>query len=334
MKTEQAIQQAVLKDGRSPGHAAPHALRRIFGAHAPAIHRLMAADPGLADFVARQDKAGIHFLALAVSHHLPDRRAGLRDMAVLLRTLERAKLLRRILGRRPPPGLTGVLGKLGAAPMPAESYRRLVELLDEPAARKALTHARRITRTTLDGLAHLPPALRMLRLAAIAGKPLDRERLDYALAAVRRNRPDLDDTALRASLKAVKDADDVHRWLDHLLTRLPFATPPWEGDGQLRPVRNRRELKEVAGRFRNCLAGHHMLDAVLGRKFFYVWEGGEPCVVEVSPDDLVGWRIGEIEGVDNTAPGPETRARVVTRLARHGIAYFGESGIGVWDDFL
>lgn len=174
----------------------------------------------------------------------------------------------------------------------------------------------------------------MPRLARIAGKLEDRERLDYALAAVRRNRPDLDDTALRASLKAVMDADDVHRWLDHLLTRLPFATPPWEGDSRLRPVRNRRELKEAAGRFRNCLAEHHMLDAVLGRKFFYVWEGGEPCVVEVSPDDLVGWRIGEIEGVDNAAPGPETRARIVARLARNGIAYFGESGIGVWDDFL
>lgn len=332
MKTEQTG-LAVGPKAKAARDEAHHALRRIFGAHAPAIHQLLMADPGLADFVARQDKAGIHFLALAVSHHLPNRRSSLHEYAIMLRSVERGKLLRHILGRRPPPGIAGVFGKLGAAPMPAESYRRLVELLDEPAARKVLTHARRITRTVLDGLAHLPPALRMLRLAAIAGKPYDRERLDYALAAVRRKRPDLDDTALRASLKAVKDVCDIGRWVDHLLTRLPFAAPPWQGDSRLRPIRGRRELKEVAGRFRNCLADQ-VLDAVLGRRHFYVWEGEEPCVAAIRHDALIGWRIDEIDGTDNKKPTPETRARIMARFARAGIPDFGEAGIDVWGDFM
>jgi hypothetical protein len=333
MKTEQTIQQTAPKDGRLSSHAPPHALKRIFGPHAAAIHGLMGADPGLADFVARQDKAGIHFLALAVSHILPESQAGLHDMAVMQRTLERGKLLRHILGRRPPPGLTGVLGKLGVAPMTAQNYRRLVELLDDPAARKVLTHARRIGPAMLDGLAHLPPSLRMPRLAGIVGIPENRDRFDYALAAIRRKRPDLDDMALRQSLNAVKEVYDIGRWVDHLLTRLPFAAPPWQGDSRLRPIRDRRELKDVAGRFRNCLADQ-LLDAVLGRKHFYVWDDAEPCVAAIRHDALIGWRMDEIDGVENRKPSPETRARILARFAGVDILDFGEAGIGVWGDFL
>ena len=320
--------------GKTARLRAPHALCRIFGSHAAAVHQLIAVDPGLADFVARQDRAGIHFLALAVSFGLPDRRADLCRLAVMLRTVERVKLLHHILGHRPPAGLAGIFGRLAAAPMPSESYRRLAELMKEPSARKVLAHARRITRQMLDGLAHLPPTLRMPHLARIAGRAETRERLDYALAAIRHKRPDLGELALRASLNAVREADDISRWLDHLLSRLSFPAPPWEGDRLLRPILDRSDLRETAKRFNNCLAEHHLLDAVLGRKFFYVWENDEPCVVEICPDDLIGWRTGEIEGVDNAAPSPGTRADIVTRLAANGIIDFGGHGTGVWDEFL
>ena len=226
-----------------------------------------------------------------------------------------------------------MLGKLGAAPMTGQNYRRLVDLLGDPAARKVLTHARRIGPAMLDGLAHLPPALRMTRLAVIVGNPENRERFDYALAAIRRKRPDLDDMALRQSLNAVKDVYDIGSWVDHLLTRLPFAAPPWRGDSRLRPIRDRRQLKDVATRFRNCLADQ-VLDAVLGRKHFYVWEDEEPCVAAIRHDALIGWRMDEIDGVENKKPTPETRACILARFARAGIPDFGEAGIGVWGDFL
>jgi len=312
----------------------PHALKRIFGPHAPAIQSLVDADPGLADFVSRQDRAGVHFLSLAVSFRMPDSPAGRRKLAEALRSQPRARLLRLFLSGKPPAGLIRVLSRLGAAPMPAESYRLLLSLMQEPQARKVLTHEKKISRRMLDGLNNLPPAIRMPRLARIAGRTEDCERLSYALAAVRRLRQDLDDSAIRNSLKAVQEADDVFRWLEHMLSRCPFAAPPWDGDGELTLVRNRQQLREAAKRFNNCLASHHMTDAVLGRKFFYVWEGAEPCVAEICRDDLVGWRLGEVEGADNTAPDPDVRAAIAARFAALGIADFGRSGNAVWDEFL
>lgn len=316
-----------------PARRVSHALRRVFGSHAAAVHRLMDADPDFAKFLARQDIAGIHFLALAVSYEMPNGPDELRALGGKLRTVERRKMIWRILGRKPPAGLTGVLGKLRSAPMPAQSYRTLVELLYEPMARKALTHTHLVSKAMIDGLAHLPLGLRIPKLARIVGNPEDRARFYYALAAVRRKRPELDVAALRVSLKAVKCADDIRLWLDHLLTRLPFAAPPWAGDELLRPIRGRQELREAAKRFSNCLADY-MLDAALGRKFFYVWEGEEACVVEVCPDDLVGWRIGDIEGADRRKPASETRAVIVARFARNGVLDFGEGGFDVWVDFL
>lgn len=329
------MKSAAQSEKTSPIQAAKgaefHALRRIFGIHAVPIRHLVEDDPAFAGFILGLDRAGIHYLSLAVSYHVPDSRAGRIDLALALRTLSRGKALERVLRRRPPPGLVKLLGRLGSAPLPASHYRSLVALLDEPRARKVLTHASSIGRRLLDGLAHLPPALRIPRLAHLAGRSNECKQIDYALAVARRWRPDLDDAALRTSLKAVREGDDINRWLEHILTRRPFATPPWNGDDQLHPIRDRRELWRVAQRFQNCLAECYLLDATLGRRFYYLWEGEEPCVVEIVPDGLIGWRVGEIEGVGNVAPKSETRSSILARLARNGIHDFGVVGRGFWD---
>lgn len=330
---EQVIDEAEIAEDKPARLETPHALRRIFGSHAPAIHQLIVLDPRLADFVALQDKAGVHLLALAVSYSLPEKPAEQRIFAVMLRTTARAKLLSHILGCVPPPGLAGVLGRLCVAPMPRDYYLSLVTLMEEPRARKVLTHAPRITRALLDGLGRLRPWLRMPNLARIAGDPDDWRHLCFSLAAIKRNRPDLDDAALRASMKAVEDLADIWSWRERLLTRRPFAAPPWKGDYRLRPVCDRRSLREVAERFDNCLAEHHMLDAVFGRRFYYVWEAEEPCVVEIRPDDLVGWLVGQIEGLNHSSPTPKTRERIVKRLLREGIFDYGDPGTGFHDEF-
>jgi hypothetical protein len=161
-----------MRDQLSRPLAAPHPteaklvpgyLLTPFGWAAQLLAGIVDAEPDLLAHVFELDRQRMHVIALALAHldGKPPPQLG----PVLLRGSAR-DLLHRVLGRSPV-GIKRVLRRLPFAVLSQLSYRRLVQLLDDPQATKLLHHLpdAEITDSMIGVLYEVPAPLRAVALA-------------------------------------------------------------------------------------------------------------------------------------------------------------------------
>lgn len=104
-----------------------------------------------------------------------------------------------------------------------------------------------------------------------------------------------------------------------LYERLTPPAVPIPSAGRCRPLTDANEMREVAQRFSNCLAG--CIPAFLrGERAYAIWSGdhGE-VLIELCNDAPLGWRVGEMKGPKNAAPAVEDRRAIVEQFAAWGM---------------
>src|SRR5664280_355705 len=112
------------------------------------LSQAIAAEPTLIEHLFDLDAARMHLVALALAHLASDVTS---DLALMLLQGSRKTILDLSLGIHPT-GLDRALGHLPPKVLAAESYRNLIDLLNDPATAKFLHHSASITEPIITGL--------------------------------------------------------------------------------------------------------------------------------------------------------------------------------------
>jgi hypothetical protein len=289
-------------------------LRLVAGEFAPALAKVWP-DPH-AEFLA-SGTARRHLACLALT-------VG-RDLAPIAGVVLEGRIRQAIQAALDgaPCGLERALSRMGDTAWPAESYRRLLDLLADPAAAKALRHAEAIEPGPVTRLGLLPPAMdRSLALAQLITDDAARAVTEAAGAIACRSGGAAATAATMRWAELEAEAALFEAVREDLYPEPP--APPFPGCERLKPLATKAEMREAARRYDNCLATR-VSNAVSGFSAFYEWTGGEGAVVEIGRDAIFGWRLEEAKGPRNAVLDKPTRAELVGDLTALGV-YVGRSG--------
>ena len=141
----------------------PGFLVNPFGWAANPHAAMVRGEPALLAHLFELDRARMHLIALALAHAevQPPAQFGL----FLARASSR-EIVERVLGRCPA-GIIRALQRLPDDVLERQSYRHLVDLLEEPESAKSLQHAKWISDSTIRLLCDVPVALRRVFLLAM-----------------------------------------------------------------------------------------------------------------------------------------------------------------------
>jgi len=288
----------------------PGYLMAPFGWAAKPVLALLEADPSLYRALFTLNRQRMHLIALALAHW-----PGETDpsWARLLLSGAPAAVLDVILGRRPA-GLKRALGRLPVSVLPLESYRHLIELLDDPAVAKLIYHVESLTGDCICLLHDVPAPLRRIVARAIDDSLLNPTGLMDGLRflASRGAAPSFD--TLVAELGAFRQPVQMTAHLAKLVRQLPLPEPiPPAVVGDARRLDSGTELRKLAKRWKNCLAGFY-LDAVdNGRAAVYFWPHAEtPAACLVARHGRLGWALEDAKGPEN-AELPHARLEEIHR---------------------
>ncbi len=264
---------------------------------------LCEADPLFLLHLIDQPTDYVHFICLVrlalLEQSLGGKNANeyAREYAHLIRTQSKRRLLKD-LHPSCPAGILGVLPKLAKKPLLAEEYRQLIRSLADKDTRKYLCHARRVRKLDIHLVAMMESLPEIFRCAAIM-RCIDKSEDYDHLRLLIKSAQLLDIQITRREINEVagrmKDMQDLASWFVRKFSKVPFPPPPWEGTDTIQPVRSQHELKVVAERFKNCVAGY-VCKVALGYSYVYVCER-TPAVIEVKSDIFFGWLLSDIEGV-------------------------------------
>lgn len=225
-----------------------------------------------------------------------------------------------------PPQALKLLPKLLGEMWRPPSYRRLAALSMQDQGRKALTQMKSISRRKLRLLHRLPPELRTAGIASRIFDQRDVEELSFALAAVRRLRPDLNDEQIVRSLGQVGyHPSALNMWMNNHYRHAAFPPAPWVGTDELRPITSYADLKRLALEFDNCVRTYH-LNVLDGTSYFYRYaEKGKPvATIELKKLPGLGWSVGEIHGPNNDSVSSVSIGRIRAAFAQAGIGAMPE----------
>ena len=273
---------------------------RCFGWCSPAVAEMAACTPELERFIPRLSIRLLHLVAMALTlrRALPaSSPLALGELAGWLTGLPAKEVIARLYGRYPA-GTLNCLDKLPQRVLPAESYRDLLTLLEEPHAAKVLWHMKSIGPGLIELLLALDPALRAPAFVKFARKAERVEAFDYLVVALLQIRAAESRTALLASLAHVTSDDGLGLWFNRWVRKAPFPAPPWEGTAGLYPLQSAREMNQAAEAFGNCL--RDLVPAVItGLRYYYVSTQNPQAVCELVKDPFLGWALGEMRGPKN-----------------------------------
>lgn len=244
--------------------------------------------------------AGKHVVAFAwvANTRLTENPIKPRVLAQWLRSHRRNQALKTMVGEVPAGFVTG-LRKVKGTILSQQRYLDLWELYHDDNARKVLHHLKTIGEFQVRVLLALEPAYARY---SIVRRLKDRESLSTALLAIRivqSQRPDLTDLDISHSLGTCLNADgSISDWLNRLLKKVEFPSPPWPGTNRLIPVANHKQVAACAEEFNNCLVDE--INSVLcGQRYFYHWSEDRGAIVAFENDSFLGWVVGEIKGKNN-----------------------------------
>ncbi len=233
-----------------------------------------------------------------------------------------------------PEGFLGLLGRLGADPMPeAGDYRLAFNLFADPSYKARAKLLRQKTGQVS------PKHLRIAALLApvlVHQQVFDRirsvdvaETLNMALGLIRQVHPAVTDEMLRASLDGLSPKDhDLSEWVGTWLSKaecVPMTSPFPADDPDLKLI-SPAKLAELGRRFRNCAASYGSYLA-LGTHLVFEWTRPSQTAVIVLRSLSDGcWLIEQVRSESNGVPNHETLLAIRGKLQSHGILRYGGSG--------
>lgn len=231
---------------------------------------------------------------------------------------ETSASLLRLAGFGEARGLAGSLSKLPWTGLEdGAQYLMLADLFEEGGTgAMTLRHRKRISAATIETLHALPADLRhsglakSLRVGERPGSPQRRvRRFVWRLERLKSGAPELDGVIRK---KLLCGGDVTKLW-----DELPLPRAPWEGIEKLRPLETPAAMKDVAGRFQNCLATQVGFVRA-GHTYFYELEG--LAVIEFSQLPGLGWEVDDVNGPRNNRP-PAPVLDEIERLLSHAPAH-------------
>ncbi|NRA29282.1 MAG: hypothetical protein HRU11_03390 [Parvularculaceae bacterium] len=231
------------------------------------------------------------------------------------------------------PRLVKLTGKLRGDLWQPQSSRRLLELMNDPAAARLLLKARSINRRKVMALARVPGPLRCSAVYERLKTAGDAERLTFAINLVERIRPDLSREEVLRNLAQTSGQVSLEGWARQHFRAVSFPAPLWAGTDVLKPLDSWVAVQKTALEFKNCIRGY-VRDVLSGSCYLYLYDDGAgiKAVVEFIrlADDL--WAIGEINGPDNNMLSSVGEAKVVQEAAGVALKLPGDDGAWAWAD--
>jgi hypothetical protein len=312
-------------NGIGNGNARTHSpgyLMAPFSWAATPLAAMLETDPSLYSALFTLSRRRMHLIALSVAHW-----HGAIDahFARLVMVGVPATVLDHVFGRRPP-GLKRALGHLPVGVLPRDSYLYLIELLEEPAAAKLLNHVYCLSEEYLTGLHSIPSPLRRIAAGAIREgvSPTglgDGLRLLAALGAA------ANFDALVASLAAIRQPAQFAGRLARLVEQLPLRPimPP-QRVGGARRIDRAAEIRQLAKRWKNCLADCYLDTVNDGRAAVYLWPHAQaPAACVVTRHGRLGWALHDAKGPENAELPPARLKEIRDAFAAAGIP--GEAAV-------
>ncbi len=218
--------------------------------------------------------------------------------AQLLRTTNQKRRLSSLY-HPCPPGLLNVLPKLGNTTLTKNDYLRLIRILRDPNKSPYIAHVKSIKPYQLQWLEDFPSELLHWRVLHSIKKAQNYAALKYLIKVIKKlDKPNHADVLI--SLKRIKTLLQLESWFRRHTQTLSFPLPPWEGNDWIVPIRTVKALRDAAHKYRNCLYDYPR-QVLLGQYYFYEVKSG-PAIVAIVRDPIIGWRISEINGIDNKEP--------------------------------
>ncbi|MEM9171014.1 MAG: hypothetical protein AAGC56_15340 [Pseudomonadota bacterium] len=290
-------------------------------------------------FALRAPRETVHFIALVAALMGPqiDDPAHRAAFAAAVGRRRRRDIL-AAFAPDAPRALAHIAPKLAGPVWRAPTYRRLAALTADPATLKVLRHARAITRRFVLTASRLPPSFRTVGIIKLIRRPRDVAELRFAVAIVRRLRPELSDRQLVASLEKTR-VGGILEWTMRHYEAIPFPPAPTGAlsageHGPLVPLSSYGALAGAAREFRNCIRSY-MPAIHRGNAYFYRLgpeQGRGLAIVELRRLPAVGWVMHDVEGPQNAAAPGTVRCAVEAAFEAVGV---GSAPKGVyWGDLV
>ncbi len=284
----------------SPSQRPPGFLLAPFGWATGRVIAALQYEPGLLADLIFLSRTRMHLIALALAHAESDAPAELRQ---ILFHGSAGDILDAAIGRRPV-GLKRVIQCLPGNVLEAESYRRLVQLLDDPAASKLLYQTSMIDDPAIKMFDDIPAVLRSVVLpmqAQLFGIYSLGDGLRYL---VRRGAaPSFD--ALLAEFADVRQPEQLVAKIKSIVEALPLPDAlPTVQVGLARRIDHATDLRKLAKRWKNCLESY-IWRVDEGGCAIYLWEhAGIQAVCAVTRCSRLGWFLNEVNGPRNAEIEP------------------------------
>jgi len=271
--------------------------------------------PSLIELLLDLDLARMHLTALALAH-LPSDVSP--DLALTLLQAPRKMVLNLSVGHRPV-GIDRVLHQLPLKVLPADTYRKLVELLNDSVTAKFLHHRRSIDEQIVAGLSTLPAALRRPAILAMFDRIPGMELFVEGLRCLA-DRASLPFMALTMEVGSLTQTDQVAAKIKQIVDSLPLIdTLPPAKVGRYRRIDQIAEIQTLAKVWQNCLA-NYVSNVSTGTCAIYRTDPpDQPAACFVYRQWRLGWFLQQAKGPRNIDLPPDHLAQTYMAFAAAGI---------------
>jgi hypothetical protein len=282
-------------------------LAKEFGEHEGIVQSLLVADHSFSEFLEEEIalKRLHYFHACATFTNIHDYSDVEKiEFARNLMTVNRSEFLSLLTGQVLSNRSCKMLYKIADdSPWPEEWYAKLFEIAGTEVGDKALTHAKSIALNGLKLWLLLPQEVRLRNLLKIfVTSPLIASEFMESRGLLLEAFPKESHEKLRQSLKTVLSPRMLLEWEYWLpnsaLVQSKFPPPPIRGNRQLVPLETAPKMLFEAKDMENCLR-FLIQDVILGRSYFYLYQGNTRAIVSLEREPDGTWEFGEMHGFDN-----------------------------------
>lgn len=277
------------------------------------LSQAIAAEPTLVEQLFNLDAGRMHLMALALAHMSGD---VIPSVALGLLEKSRGSVLNISVGHRPT-GIDRALQHLPPKVLPAECYRNLVALLNDPATAKFLHHTGLITEPIITGLHNLPPTLRTAAIMGMFGRIDGMTRFVDGLRILAA-RAGLEFEMLADHIGALDQPNQVAAHIRQVVDSLPLSCtlPPIE-IGKFKRLDAVIEIRDLAKNWKNCLADY-VSGVNCATTAVYLSEPLQ-AVCLLCRNGRMGWLLVQTKGPENVEVNPDQITEIHAAFAAAGI---------------
>jgi len=279
------------------------------------LSKAMQDEPSLVELLFDIDPARMHLMALALAHIDCDITP---ELTLMLLKGFRKPILNLSLGSHHPLGIDRALRQLPPKVLPAELYRKLVNLLDDPVTAKFLHHCTLIKEATLTELYGLPIELRRPAILAMFNRVEGMGRFAEGLQFLAL-RSGITFDVIATQIGSLDQPEQVIAKVRQIVESLSLPEMPPTRVGTFRRLDHVAEIRAIAKNWKNCMTDF-LCTINDGTGAFYLSQQSEqPAVCLVVRDGRIGWFLDEVKGPNNVDIEPQYLGQIHEAFANASI---------------